>query len=124
MPKSNNLLASGLIEDAYERGKADDGYATAFYELAKLMGVGASPYSPEQVWRNEMLPRLRAALALPAYERGKAEGIEAAATVAEELASEWDDQWRKGLKSSPHLEGKSDGGYEIADAIRALALPA
>lgn len=44
------------------------GYQLAFYELAKLMGIGARPHSPGQVWRNEMLPRLIALLAAaPAF---------------------------------------------------------
>lgn len=43
----------------------DAGYVMAFYELAKLMGIGARTESPGQVWRKEMLPRLAAALAKP-----------------------------------------------------------
>lgn len=41
----------------------DAGYQMAFYELAKLMDIGARAESPGQVWRKEMLPRLIAALA-------------------------------------------------------------
>ncbi|MCW1431422.1 hypothetical protein [Novosphingobium sp. JCM 18896] len=40
-----------------------DGYATAFYELAALMGIPAQARSPKEVWDSEMLPRLKAALA-------------------------------------------------------------
>lgn len=35
-----------------------DGYELAFYELAKIMGIGARPASPGHVWRSEMLPRI------------------------------------------------------------------
>lgn len=42
------------------------GYQLAFYELAKIMGIGARPVAPGQVWRNEMLPRLLEAFATPA----------------------------------------------------------
>lgn len=42
------------------------GYVTAFYELATLMGVPAQPASPEKVWQEQMLPKLRAALAASA----------------------------------------------------------
>ncbi|MBT2299208.1 hypothetical protein J7E70_01900 [Variovorax paradoxus] len=42
------------------------GYVEAFYELAKLMGLGAQTISPAQVWREQMLPQLREALASPA----------------------------------------------------------
>lgn len=40
-----------------------DGYSMAFYELAKLMGIGARAAAPGHVWRSEMLPRLIRALA-------------------------------------------------------------
>jgi hypothetical protein len=43
-----------------------DGYSLAFYELAKLMGIGARPAAPGHVWRSEMLPRLIRALAADA----------------------------------------------------------
>jgi hypothetical protein len=39
----------------------EDGYKAAFYELADLMGLGASPESPRVVWETVMEPRLRAA---------------------------------------------------------------
>lgn len=37
-----------------------DGYRGAFYTLAAMMDVAASPDSPATVWRDQMLPRLRA----------------------------------------------------------------
>ena len=36
-----------------------EGYASAFYELASLMGIPAQPISPERVWREQMLPKLQ-----------------------------------------------------------------
>lgn len=48
---------------AAPQGVADNGYAEAFYELAQLMGIPAQPISPEKVWREQMLPKLCAALA-------------------------------------------------------------
>ena len=45
---------------------AQSGYSMAFYELAKLMGIGARPAAPGHVWRSEMLPRLIRALAADA----------------------------------------------------------
>lgn len=45
---------------------AQAGYVTAFYELAALMGIPAQPVSPEKVWQEQMLPKLREALAVPA----------------------------------------------------------
>lgn len=53
-------LASRLQEK--EGQPAQDGYVTAFYELAALMGLHAQAVSPETVWREQMLPTLRATL--------------------------------------------------------------
>lgn len=39
-----------------------DGYVTAFYELAKLLDIGAQGKSPKEVWEGEMLPRIKAEL--------------------------------------------------------------
>jgi hypothetical protein len=40
--------------------KGDPGYIGAFYDLAKMMGIGACAKSPRDVWEHEMLPRLQA----------------------------------------------------------------
>ena len=64
---------------------------------------------------------LAARALLPILAKVRADATEAAAVVAETMAGEWDDQWRANLKSSSHLEGKSDSGYDIAAAIRAGA---
>jgi hypothetical protein len=40
------------------------------------------------------------------------------AKLAEEIAYEYLKEWRAGFKSDSHLEGKSDGADEVADAIR------
>ncbi|WP_242137333.1 hypothetical protein [Sphingomonas sp. TREG-RG-20F-R18-01] len=45
---------------AYDRPAAGDGYATAFYEIAKMLGFGARAKSPFEVWRAEMKPKLEA----------------------------------------------------------------
>lgn len=45
-----------------EQPTSEDGYETAFYELASLMGFTAQPVSPERAWRDQMLPRLRVLL--------------------------------------------------------------
>lgn len=54
-------LASRLQEQ--EGQPALSGYAAAFYELAALMGLPAQAASPETVWREQMLPTLRATIA-------------------------------------------------------------
>lgn len=41
-------------------------YATAFYDLAKMMGLSARDQSPKEVWEMEMRPRLAAMLPTPA----------------------------------------------------------
>jgi hypothetical protein len=51
----------------------------------------------------------RAAIAVIAQECAK---------LAEEIAYEYLKEWRAGFKSDSHLEGKSDGADEVADAIR------
>ena len=40
-----------------------DGYVTAFYAVAELLGIGARAGSPAEVWEREMLPLLRHRLA-------------------------------------------------------------
>ena len=51
----------------------------------------------------------RAAIAVIAQECAK---------LAEEISYEYLKEWRAGFKSDSHLEGKSDGADEVADAIR------
>jgi hypothetical protein len=41
---------------------AEDGYQMAFYELAGLLNIGARAQAPMHVWRNEMMPRVLAAV--------------------------------------------------------------
>lgn len=43
-----------------------DGYAEAFYEIASVLGIGARSDTPENVFRNEMLPRIKALASQPA----------------------------------------------------------
>lgn len=38
--------------------------------------------------------------------------------IAQEIADKHTIEWRDGMKSDSHLEGKSDGADEVADAIR------
>jgi hypothetical protein len=46
--------------------------------------------------------------------------LEEAAKLAEAKADEWATVWRNRFKTDSHMEGKSDGAYDIAAAIRAL----
>lgn len=39
---------------------AADGYASAFYEIATMLGIGAQAASPVDVWRDQMRPKLEA----------------------------------------------------------------
>ena len=39
---------------------AQDGYATAFYEIATMLGISARAASPADVWRDQMRPKLEA----------------------------------------------------------------
>lgn len=55
--------------------QAPDGYASAFYEVAKLLDIGARADSPANVWRREMLPRLKALLDKPAVVHAAVEEI-------------------------------------------------
>lgn len=49
--------------DAAERASGDSvGYVDAFYELGALMGLSAQALPPAAVWKEQMLPRLKAAL--------------------------------------------------------------
>lgn len=47
------------------RPDAGDGYATAFYEIAAMLGIGAQAASPADVWRDQMRPKLEALTARP-----------------------------------------------------------
>ena len=42
------------------RSVARDGYASAFYEIATMLGIGAQAASPVDVWRDQMRPKLEA----------------------------------------------------------------
>ena len=46
--------------------------------------------------------------------------LKAAADEVQGLAGKWNREWRAGYKANSHLEGKSDGADEAAEAIRAL----
>lgn len=48
--------------DKRAREAVDDGYTSAFYELAGLLGMTAQPLPPAQVWHDQMLPQIKAAL--------------------------------------------------------------
>jgi len=39
-----------------------DGYAAAFYDIAKMLDIGARADSPANVWAKEMRPRIVSAL--------------------------------------------------------------
>jgi hypothetical protein len=43
-------------------GSERDGYVTAFYEIADMLGIGAQAASPAEVWSRQMRPRLEASL--------------------------------------------------------------
>lgn len=62
-----------------------DGYVSAFYDVAQLLGIGARASSPADVWATEMLPMLRVLLnnSVAAYAQGVAEERERAARVAD-----------------------------------------
>ncbi|WBO23980.1 hypothetical protein [Sphingomonas abietis] len=64
-------------------GPAADGYADAFYDLAKMMGIGARANSPATIWETEMRPKL-AALLGPASVVG---GVDRVGLVNQDLDS-------------------------------------
>lgn len=60
---TNRKIAS-LCGDVLEgSGTLDTDYVGAFYDLAKMMDIGARAQSPAEVWRTEMQPRLAALIA-------------------------------------------------------------
>lgn len=97
--------------------KPDAGYQQAFYQLAELMGIGAQPVSPAEVWESQMLPKLKAAFS-------PAKPGEGDKPVAE--LERWGFKW-KGHDYGTH-EKMADGywtPWHIAnDRIEALARPA
>jgi hypothetical protein len=50
----------------------------------------------------------------------RAEVLEEAAKVADDLSDRWTKEWRAGLKADSRLEALSDGADDVAFAIRAL----
>ena len=70
-----------------------DHYANAFYAIADLLGIGASPDSPAVVWQRDMFPMLQQLV----KERG--------------VAVRWANQSVDMLK---------DAFFPVADALRAL----
>lgn len=58
MERAAEFLATppASVDATVER--CGNGYQLAFYELAKIMDIGARPHAPGHVWRQEMLPRL------------------------------------------------------------------
>ena len=50
----------------------------------------------------------------------RAETLEKAAKVADDLSDRWTKEWRAGLKADSRLEALSDGADDVAFAIRAL----
>lgn len=53
-------IAEALSIAHSARRPADDGYATAFYEIATMLDIGAQAASPADVWRDQMRPKLEA----------------------------------------------------------------
>lgn len=49
---------------AEQEGTCIDGYQSAFYELAAMMGLTAQPISPKEVWETQMRPLVNALLLL------------------------------------------------------------
>lgn len=82
-------------------------YAEAFFELAKLMDIASpQPVSPERVWREQLLPRLRAALARPV------------AAEPEQDPAPFDDRkdaerWRFVLDHAVSGKAPKDKGFDI-----------
>lgn len=52
-------------EDRATPAQPDTGYTDAFYQLAEMMGLAASPKSPRVMWETVMQPRLQELLAQP-----------------------------------------------------------
>jgi hypothetical protein len=61
-PTSDVARASrhSTLEARVSHVGADGGYAIAFYEIAKMLGIGAQAASPADVWRDQMRPKLEA----------------------------------------------------------------
>jgi hypothetical protein len=53
-------LARHRIAATQRATSASDGYADAFYQIAKVLGIDAQPRSPREVFEQQMLPRLAA----------------------------------------------------------------
>lgn len=77
VPKGGSWEAEieSMVASAYDIGRAnapapatpiEDGYTKAFYEIASVLGIGARADTPENVFRNEMLPRIVALASLEA----------------------------------------------------------
>lgn len=116
-PKHSPLPEQATFEVAAKVDTA--GYQLAFYELAKLMGIGARPQAPGHVWRNEMLPRLL--VAFPARDPALDVAREEAAhlrTIDERDAAEsaLSDAYRAVCGREP--EWSNNFGY--ADAVREM----
>ena len=58
-PEQRDAEASAA-QSAAEIERLRDGYATAFYEIAGMLGFNASPEGPAHVWEHRMRPRLQA----------------------------------------------------------------
>jgi predicted phage gp36 major capsid-like protein len=84
-------------------------------ELADLFEQGDAPRHVVLHMRAgaDEIERLRAATDLV-----RAETLEEAARVADELSDRWTKEWRAGLKADSRLEALSDGADDVAFAIR------
>jgi hypothetical protein len=92
---------------ASEAGPLNNGYVLAFYEIAKLLGIGARACSPKECWEREMRPKLLKALQPgPAACTGRdlAEALKLAISHAKHMAA-----WIGGVQ----LEGKPPYGYSF-----------
>jgi hypothetical protein len=54
------MVRFAAIRQEASTSTAQDGYATAFYDVATMLGIGARAQSPADVWRDEMRPKLEA----------------------------------------------------------------
>lgn len=59
----SSSVQSTLARDAAVTAPSD-GYKQAFYEVAELLGIGAQPLSPREVWEAQMRPKLKALISL------------------------------------------------------------
>jgi hypothetical protein len=109
----------------------DFGYAEAFYEIAGMLGIGAQPYSPKQVWETQVRPTLQALLAPTAYEdiaranqrssdEWRAKYEEAMKLLVGLHAAIEDDRYNPDAASLRYAWAKSDGVSEYLQGVQAV----